>query len=171
MRLGKGSKATFDSSGRELYRACSSNIFSSIGSSQTPCSAPPSAEFLTVSRQRLLDAPPPDVHQRPPVVAVGGPQGGEIPRRRLAGVWGWVHIRQLEDAGEQIDEDTADAPVEIGDRMLRAAIELASRNRRLYRLDARGQVRCQLGVAEDAERGVQVTGCGPRRSSSRSRMR
>ena len=37
--------------------------------------------------------------------------------------------------------------------------------------DVARQVRRELGVTEDAERGIQVTGCGRRRSSSRSRMR
>ena len=67
----------------------------------------------------------------------------------------------------------ADAPVKLKKEVLveRAAIELAGRNRTLQRLDVRRQVGRQLGVTEDAERGIQVTGCCPRRSSSRSRMR
>jgi hypothetical protein len=74
------------------------------------------------------------------------------------------------DVGNQVG---ADAPVKLKKEVLveRAAIELAGRNRTLQRLDARGQVRRELGVTEDAERGIQVTGCRPRRSSSRCRMR
>lgn len=55
----------------------------------------------------------------------------------------------------------ADAPVKLKKEVLvkRATIELAGCDRTLQRLDARGQVRRQVGVAEDAERSVQVTGC------------
>jgi len=67
----------------------------------------------------------------------------------------------------------ADAPVKLKKEFLveRAVIEFAGRDRSLQRLDARGQVRRQLGVTEDAERGIQVAGCRSRRSSSLSRMR
>lgn len=67
----------------------------------------------------------------------------------------------------------ADAPVKLKKEILveRAAVVFAGRDRALQRLDARGEVRRELGVTEDAERGIQVTGSRPRRSSSRSRMR
>ncbi len=74
------------------------------------------------------------------------------------------------DVGNQVG---ADAPVKVKKEILveRADIELAGRNCTLQRLDARGQMRRELGVTEDAERGIQATGCRARRSSSRSSMR
>lgn len=74
------------------------------------------------------------------------------------------------DVGNQVG---ADSPVKLKKDILveRAAIELASRDRALQRLDARSQMRREFGVTEGAERGIQVTGCRPRRSSSCSRMR
>ncbi len=67
----------------------------------------------------------------------------------------------------------ADAPVKLEDERFvrRAAIEIAIRDCFLRRLDSRRQVGRQLGVAEDAERSIQITGCRVRRSSSLSSIR